>query len=369
MIVELDIESLINFLSIAIGFFLAIHFLTLRGINKNSNLFLGLFLLQVSISVFITQVEFLIVESNNIRWLFLPIISPFAYMPILYYHSLSITNLFKANGKKMLWIFIPALIELCLKLVLFLFYPNLTLGDDFFNSYIYITLYLSTIYSLFILYLLLKIIKIHNANILNLFSTIEDKQLNWLRLLSIVNIGFNVIWFLDDSLVLLGVGNPVSHFIAEFSLFGTLINICWMGFASLRQPSIFKLDIDKYTSDKKSNSTIEDELLFSQFKLQIESDFIYLKSDLTLKELANELNTRDKELSRIINLCYSQNFFHFINSYRINYFKKHVNNPDKKNLSIEGLAFEAGFKSKSSFYTAFKKIEKMTPKEFELSIK
>ncbi|KAB2840281.1 MAG: AraC family transcriptional regulator, partial [Melioribacteraceae bacterium] len=50
--------------------------------------------------------------------------------------------------------------------------------------------------------------------------------------------------------------------------------------------------------------------------------------------------------------------------YRIEEFKSQVNNPENKNLTFLAIAFQVGFNSKTTFNTAFKKIENKTPREY-----
>jgi AraC-like DNA-binding protein len=60
----------------------------------------------------------------------------------------------------------------------------------------------------------------------------------------------------------------------------------------------------------------------------------------------------------------NQNFFDFINFYRVQEVKTRLNDPAEKHLTFVALAQEAGFNSKSAFYAAFKKHTKMTPSQF-----
>ena len=82
-----------------------------------------------------------------------------------------------------------------------------------------------------------------------------------------------------------------------------------------------------------------------------------------------KLEVKEKELSRLINECGDVNFYQFINKYRIEKFKELIQSPNAHHFTLLGLATEAGFSSKSTFYDAFKKMEGMTPKQFEKSLK
>ena len=81
-----------------------------------------------------------------------------------------------------------------------------------------------------------------------------------------------------------------------------------------------------------------------------------------------ELELKEKELSRLINIHEKMNFYQFINEFRIEKFKKLIQSPDSQKYSIMGLAKKAGFNSKSTFYTAFKSIEGTTPSQYQKEI-
>ncbi len=90
----------------------------------------------------------------------------------------------------------------------------------------------------------------------------------------------------------------------------------------------------------------------------------YLDNDLTLQKLAKTVAISPHHLSQTINERLEQNFFDFINSYRIEEAKKLLVDAGKKHYSILAVAEEVGFNSKSAFNTAFKKHAKLTPSEF-----
>ena len=52
--------------------------------------------------------------------------------------------------------------------------------------------------------------------------------------------------------------------------------------------------------------------------------------------------------------------------FRLDYSKSLLNNPNKKHLSIEGIAYESGFGSKSTFNTLFKKDTGTTPSQYKM---
>ena len=94
----------------------------------------------------------------------------------------------------------------------------------------------------------------------------------------------------------------------------------------------------------------------------------YTNSDLTLNELAEMLVISAHNLSEVLNTQLQQNFFDFVNSYRLEKVKKDLADPTKRELKLLAIAFEAGFNSKSSFNTIFKKETNLTPSEYRLRV-
>jgi AraC-like DNA-binding protein len=95
----------------------------------------------------------------------------------------------------------------------------------------------------------------------------------------------------------------------------------------------------------------------------------WLEPDLTLEQLAAQLKLRPKLLSQAINEGLGQNFFEFINTYRIGEAKRLLTNPADKKITVLEVLYQVGFNSKSSFNTVFKKQTGMTPSEFKKKMK
>lgn len=90
----------------------------------------------------------------------------------------------------------------------------------------------------------------------------------------------------------------------------------------------------------------------------------YLNSDITLSKLAAQLEITPHILSQVINENLQQNFFEFINSYRIKEVKSRLASPEMSIITIASIAYDCGFNSISSFNSAFKKAENQSPSEY-----
>jgi len=93
----------------------------------------------------------------------------------------------------------------------------------------------------------------------------------------------------------------------------------------------------------------------------------YLRDSLTLRDLADLVKIPHHHLSIIINTGLNQNFYMFINTYRVDEARKMLIDPQYRDVNILNIAFNSGFNSKTTFNTVFKQVTGMTPTEFRKS--
>ena len=148
-----------------------------------------------------------------------------------------------------------------------------------------------------------------------------------------------------------------------------LLITTWFVFKALYYPQLFtgiqttlkpiKASLNN-AKDNKVNPTILREDI-ERLQAFMENKKPYLDFELTLQKLCVQIERPEKELSILINHHMGKHFFDFINEYRIEHAKMILSNPDKKHQTILEILYQVGFNSKSSFYTAFKKITGKTP--------
>lgn len=114
-----------------------------------------------------------------------------------------------------------------------------------------------------------------------------------------------------------------------------------------------------------SNSSImtEDEIEINMSKLNhyINDKKVYINPELSLRDLAKEMDIHSNKLSLLVNEHLGKSFNEYINSLRLESFKSKALDPNNSHLTILGLAYESGFNSKTVFNTYFKKKEGQTP--------
>lgn len=95
----------------------------------------------------------------------------------------------------------------------------------------------------------------------------------------------------------------------------------------------------------------------------------YLNGELKASELAQLLEISVNHLSQVLNQIQKQNFFDFINGYRISHVIKKIEDPSLSHHTLLSMALDSGFNSKTSFNTVFKKVMGQTPSQYHKAIK
>lgn len=81
--------------------------------------------------------------------------------------------------------------------------------------------------------------------------------------------------------------------------------------------------------------------------------------NLTLNDMAKQLSLSAQQLSELVNSSYAMGFPRYVRGHRIDLAKKML--LDEPDASVLSISMATGFKSQSSFYTAFKEITDSTP--------
>jgi AraC-like DNA-binding protein len=96
----------------------------------------------------------------------------------------------------------------------------------------------------------------------------------------------------------------------------------------------------------------------------MEHDKLFLDNELGLPGIAEKLGISIHDTSYLINEVTGSNFYNFVNKYRVEEAKNLLASASLEKLNILGIAFAAGFNSKTAFNTAFKKWTGVSPSEY-----
>ncbi len=194
---------------------------------------------------------------------------------------------------------------------------------------------------------------------------------NWLKRLTILNgllyfflffvfLFHNGINLIDGTLVPLGI-------ILFFSTINLILNPRVLYGLKGRKEFYEILEVDKKNKSLQKNFSLSS-VKRSEYKEKLES-FIhsqnpFLEKGYSIRQMAADCDIPVHHLSIVINREYGLNYADFINRYRINYILIHRYDENWRQFSLEGLAKESGFNSRSAFINAFKKVTEQTPSDF-----
>lgn len=169
-------------------------------------------------------------------------------------------------------------------------------------------------------------------------------------------------------LVYAGIVVVLSHQDQEY-YFGLLFSafVYYNSYKLLSQPQLISERLVPEEPKKNSLTMADDQVNSLKVKLLqlFEQDKPFLQSDFSLQILANKLQVPSHHISHILNVELNTGFFDLVNQHRISEAKLLLKNPAYEHLKIEEIGYEVGYNSKSTFYTAFKKLTGETPSNFK----
>jgi AraC-like DNA-binding protein len=237
-----------------------------------------------------------------------------------------------------------------------------------------------------LVYLLFVILHLrrHTRAIAQTLSYRDGVDLRWLRNLTLVCVTLWALYVLRDLLLpLAGMAGaaywslPIAIAVAVYALgyfghrqpelFGlAAITVGVRGDAPENLPKRSEAGIVKY--QKSALAASQALAVHEQLIAMMQADKPYRDSDLSLLTLAQRLGVSTHHLSQVINEHAGCNFFDFVNAYRVREAQTLLADPAEQRGSILALSMEAGFKSKSAFYNAFRKHVGMTPAQYRASL-
>ena len=84
------------------------------------------------------------------------------------------------------------------------------------------------------------------------------------------------------------------------------------------------------------------------------------------KKLAEDLGTNTRYISAVVNVKFQMNYTSFINKFRIEDAMKILVDSRYRDMTIEQVSDMVGFANRQSFYAAFYKLSKMSPREYRI---
>jgi AraC-like DNA-binding protein len=234
---------------------------------------------------------------------------------------------------------------------------------DFINAALLFSEYSAMLFNTAVIIYLLVIVARHRRQ--QIFKARHvDIKLNWFsRTLFLIAIA-TVLWAILESQF--ESGSSYSYFYPIWIFIAVLIY--WLGHLG-----IYKYGINE--ERKKIRKTVYDHYSISEvltgknehitaLENYLKTERNFLNPNVSLDEIANQLNLSTGHLSKVINTELNISFKDYLNNLRVEEAKRYLNDPDFSNYTLVAIGLEAGFNSKSAFNASFKKITGLTPSQF-----
>lgn len=387
---------------ISIATFSSLFFLAILTVAKKNNPVIGyrfLSLFFILVSFIFADEAFTITGVYNFYPGLVIIFQPatFAVAPAFYLAVVYLTSVNKKISLGILVHFIPFVLVMTLFIINAVTYPFTERSFTVTGKVMERTADLIFIVFLFVqvftyLFFSSKKLKRHRNNLPLFASNLSGNEYDWINKLIIGLLVLCIVWLAEAVL-----DNLQTSFLFSFIY---LAGTYYLGIQIIQQKDVFPFSQEQKESvaaiigekeNRRQESAIisdtaginpkelikikaERKQVLSEEKIQLykvqilqlmEDAKPYLDCDLTLPKLASMLLLNTYQTSYLINSCFSENFYTFINKYRVDACKKMLENKEYANLSILGIGYEAGFNSKTAFNTTFKKITGYSPMEYQ----
>jgi AraC-like DNA-binding protein len=177
---------------------------------------------------------------------------------------------------------------------------------------------------------------------------------------------FIIVWGINIVSMYLPLGGSFNNILGILTVLNIFFIANTMVFQGLKFPNLFhqepsaKLKYEKHPLTDEEKSEYVEKLI-----AYMKNEKPYLNPTFSLSDLADNIALPSYTLSQVLNLVMNQNFYDFVNKYRIEESKKLLMIEPGNGTTILELLYRCGFNSKSVFNAAFKKYTHMTPREFQ----
>ena len=168
-------------------------------------------------------------------------------------------------------------------------------------------------------------------------------------------IGVGVIWLAYFT------SRYTSYIVGALSFSFVFYLLLLLAFFKRNKNSIFFGKEVKY-ANKKIDSNTAATLTANLNRVLLEKE-LFKKPDLKLSDLSKALDVPPYLLSQFLNDNLNKGFSRFINEYRVQHAEKLLTTHTQ--LTLEAIGRESGFKSNSTFYSAFRQIKGSTPASYK----
>ncbi len=333
-----------------------------RAKKQKSNKYLALLVLSITLGC----AYYLILEYRLIYqypWLsFMPLKLFYLYGTTLYLYVATSLGHTIPKGK-LLAHFSPALITITTGFLLLTF--GVSPNEPLYGTYNLLVIdILGSAHAVCYFILSFNIARNYNKHIQHYVSD-DQLKLTWLQNLLRFLVPFFTLWVLFLLYSFVDPGHLLNNYMFIFWIFAGVL-IYWIGYRGFAQPELFVLP-DKAVTWTNSAPQKNLNPYVQALENTMTDSKLYLNQVLTRRDVAEHLQITPNQLSYILNSLIGKSFYDYVNEFRVAEVMSKIEDPKYIHLTLEGIAYESGFNSKSTFNSIFKKVKGMTPKEYKNS--
>jgi len=297
--------------------------------------------------------------------------SSFAYLyaPLFYFYIKSLTERGSIIRKYDIIHFMPFILYTIYLMVIFYFKPADIKREMIINNEVITPVMWKILTGLLhiqiVIYIILSVrnLRLYKYEVRNIYSSLNKASFSWLKFLVA---GLTLLWLTDITRFLATLYAHELRTITEAFLFLGFLLLCYIiVYKAMVQPEIFTKFISLKKQKRQSLSKSLSERYMQKLLLYMENEKPYYDPDITLIDLSERVSIPPRSLSEVINNALGQNFYDFINSYRIKESERLLAKESTPFKTILEVMYEVGFNNKTSFNNTFKKSTGMTPTQFK----
>ncbi len=185
---------------------------------------------------------------------------------------------------------------------------------------------------------------------------------------------FSLLWIVGTGRILF----DFSEIIAKMVSVILIISIYVLTYFTLKQNQVFR-ETDLFvlkeieTKVNKPELTLlekeEAKSIYSNLSKIVKEEKLFLDKNFNLQKLTEICKCKSTVVSDVLNNHNNQNFYAFINEFRVNEVCEMLKNNENTNLTLDAIGELCGFKSKSTFYQSFKEVTGKTPSQYKKELK
>lgn len=368
-----QLSLILTFAGIAQGLFVVL-LLNNRGARKSrANTFLSVLLISLSFSIAHILFAGAVIDHLSVKVYTLGDPTFFLIAPLLWFYTKELIGERVKLSKNLILHFSPFLLIIILSLTLRSINPDLTFMQflEHHQRFISVVFWMIIVvqFSSYQFFIRRKWIA-YQEFIKQEVSNKEGVDISWVRFFMIVFLLINV-FFLFSLFAVIHLHN--GPWLPRTTALIFSLSIFALGYKGLLQKQLFQKDElikqeDSIPTSLETSVSKPDPELINRLLNYMQEKKPYLDAELTLSSLAKDLNISRSQLSILINEGVGDNFYDFINKYRVEEVKRLMVDPQVKNYNLLGIALEAGFKSKSTFNLIFKRFTGLTPTEYRKNL-